>query len=96
MRRLWVLLLAGVLAICGLAVGSGVDNIRTARAQLEMVRQTNLTLDRENRAMYRTVQNLKQDNVAIERLCRNELGLVRANEIIYILPEKRKSHAEPN
>lgn len=87
LRYLWGTgLLSAVLLIAGLGVYQGVENIRQAEAQLMDVQQANHAMDKENRALYRTIQNLRQDRAAIERLCRNELGLVRNNEVIYKLP----------
>jgi cell division protein FtsB len=73
--------------LCGLGAAMGVNDINEAQAQLEQVRQVNWQLDKENRALYRTIQNLRQDPDALEKLCRSELGLVRANEIIYLEPQ---------
>jgi cell division protein FtsB len=87
-RRLWYLSGAAVLVlICGLGIAMGVNDINEAEAQLEQVRQANWRMDRENRSLYRTIQNLRQDPDALEKLCRSELGLVRANEIIYLDPQ---------
>ncbi len=86
-RNLWgLLLLCAIFAISGLGIYQGVENIRQAEGQLGMVLQTNHALDKENRVLYRSIQNLKQDRQALERLCRNELNLVRADEVIYQLP----------
>ena len=85
-RLLGLVFLCAIVLISGLGVFAGADNIRQAEAQLETVLQTNLELDKENRAMYRVVQQFKQSRAAMERLCRMELGMVRADEIIYQLP----------
>jgi cell division protein FtsB len=64
----------------------GMNDIKQAQAQWAQIRQNNLRLDKENRALYRTVQNLRQDPQALEKLCRSELGLVRPDEVIYLRP----------
>jgi cell division protein FtsB len=86
-RRLWyVLSLAIIGLICGLGLVMGMNEIQQAQTQFEQVRQSNLRLDKENRILYRTAQNLRQDPQALEKLCRSELGLIRPDEVIYVRP----------
>ena len=85
-RMWWLTVMAAIIAICGLGIYMGIDNIRQAGQQLESIQQANARIDRENRALYSTIQTLKQDRTALENLCRSELGLVRADEIVYLKP----------
>lgn len=78
---------AAVLLLCVLAAYLGGANIQQAQAKLDKVRATNLQLDRDNRAMYHTIQNLRLGGAALEQLCRAELNLMRSDEIVYILPK---------
>jgi cell division protein FtsB len=64
----------------------GLEKIRLAQATLDTVVQTNQRLDKENRVLYRLIKALQQDREAMERLCRDELGLARTDEIIYLQP----------
>lgn len=82
------LLIVVVAFICGLAVYLGNHNIAQAVAQLDKVQKVNLDIDKENRAMYRNIQSLRLGGQALEKLCRAELGLVRGDEIIYLLPKE--------
>jgi cell division protein FtsB len=81
-----LVILSVVFIFCGVMVSMGVEKIRLAQATLDTVAQTNQRMDKENRILYHITQALKQDQGAMEQLCRDELGLVRADEIIYLQP----------
>ncbi len=86
LRGLWwpVLLLAAVL-VSGLALGRGFANLHNLQEELRQVRQTNQRLDQDNRAMYRLALRLRGEGEAMERVCRQEGGLVRPDEVVYQL-----------
>lgn len=54
-------------------------------AQLAQQKAANETLRRRNEAMLAEVQDLKQGSEAIEERARNDLGMVRRDEIFYRL-----------
>lgn len=86
LRGLWwpVLMLAAVL-VSGLALGRGFANLHNLREELKQVRQTNQRLDQDNRAMYRLALRLRGEGETMERVCRQEGGLVRPDEVVYQL-----------
>lgn len=52
-------------------------------AEYERLVETNLELQRDNRALARQIRGLKDDLSAIERVARDELGLVRPGDIVF-------------
>jgi cell division protein FtsB len=79
----WPAILLTVMVICGVTLYRGFTNFNKVQDELAQVRQTNQRLDAENRALYRKVQRLRSDTKAQERAARQEMGLVRADELVY-------------
>ena len=79
----WPAILLVVVVICGVTLYRGFANFNKVQDELAQVRQTNQRLDAENRALYRKVQRLRSDAKAQERAVRREMGLVRADELVY-------------
>lgn len=75
-----------VVAICLLFAYRGTAQLSSLRAELTEINEQNLHLDLANRDLYRRVQRLRDDPQAIEQACREELGLLRADEIVYKRP----------
>lgn len=48
-------------------------------------------LEQENRRLQAEIEALKKDPKAIERLARQELGMVREDEIVYQFPPQKKA-----
>ncbi len=90
----WPVVAAGVLVVSGFLVSHGLDNLKQVREELKQVRQTNQRLERENRALYRTVLRLRSDPQALERVVRRDLGVVRADEVVYQDPSAPGSLAK--
>ncbi|MFH1060375.1 MAG: septum formation initiator family protein [Pseudomonadota bacterium] len=81
----WPLVLAAAVLVSGVTLGRGFANLHQLREELNQVRQTNQRLDRENRAMYRLALRLRGEGEALERVVRQEAGLVRPGELVYQL-----------
>jgi cell division protein FtsB len=79
----WPLALAVALVLSGVAVTKGYANLGAAREELDQARQTNRRLEKDNRALYRTVLRLRGDPQAAERACRRDMGVVRPDEVVY-------------
>jgi cell division protein FtsB len=79
----WPVVAAGVLVISAFLVMRGLANLNQMQEELKQVRQANQRLERDNRAVYRTVLRLRSDSQALERAVRRDMGLVRADEMIY-------------
>ena len=84
----WVLPL-GLLAFAVVLVpvrmfeAEGVPRYRQLRAELEEVRIQNERLARNVDELTRAVNGLKSDPRAIERVARDELGMIRDDEVVF-------------
>lgn len=82
----WPLLLVAGLLLGSATVYQGAVNLEGIREDLAQVKAMNQRLDRENRALYRKVQQLRSNPRAVEQAARLKMGLVRSDEVIYRLP----------
>lgn len=94
-RLWWPLILAAVLALCALVLWRGVVKLSGLQEELAAARQSNARLDKENRALYRQVQRLRQDKTALERAARRDMGLVGDDEVVYTGPGKKAPAQRP-
>lgn len=60
--------------------------VRAERLEQELgrIQQGNRELVQENRELRRQIERLKHDPAAVEQVARDDLGLVRPNEVIYL------------
>ncbi len=86
-------LLPFLLLICSIVVvplrmldEEGLPRYRALRAELRQVREANRRARREVRNLQRSVHRLRQDPAAIERIARDELGMLRDDEILFQFP----------
>lgn len=100
-QRPWrsVALLAGVGALVALAAGGlkswrDYEQVRSREARLE----SEIAGAQERiRALERTVDRLTDDPATLDRLAREQLGLVRPDEVVIVLPEPPAAEpATPN
>lgn len=91
----WSAILLTVIVICGVTLYRGFTNFNKVQDELTLVRETNQRLDAENRALYRKVQRLRSDARTQERAVRQEMGLVRADELVYQDSNALKKEAKP-
>jgi cell division protein FtsB len=84
------------IGLLALAIGSvpvmmfsreGLPRLRTVQAELETVEAENLELRREIETLRVRVKTLRDDPAAVERLARDELGMVRQSEVVFQFPE---------
>ena len=77
------LLIVAVVAVPLLVLrADGLPRYRALRTALTELRQDNETLRAEVRALARQTEALKTDLATIERIARDELGMVREGEIV--------------
>lgn len=61
----------------------GLPRYRKLRGQLEHIERENAALNREIRRLEREVRGLARDPEAVERIARDELGLLREGEVLF-------------
>ncbi|HEY3593315.1 MAG TPA: septum formation initiator family protein [Polyangiaceae bacterium] len=66
----------------------GVPRWRSLSHELGEVEAESSDLRREIQELRSTVQRLRQDPVAVERIARDELGLVRSTELVFQFPRQ--------
>jgi cell division protein FtsB len=65
----------------------GLPRLRALETQLERVRAENERIEREVHALHRQVDALRSDPQALERVARDELGMLREGELVFQFPE---------
>lgn len=89
MRRPAVVLPFALLMLALVAVplrildAEGLPRYRALRAELRAVRFSNAATRREVRALKRRVERLRADPSAVERIARDELGMLREGETLF-------------
>ncbi len=63
----------------------GVTHILRLENDLDRLAQENQTLEKRNEDLLRKIKTLKHDRKEIEKVARDELGLVRSEDIVFIL-----------
>jgi cell division protein FtsB len=61
----------------------GLPRYRKLRHELERVRTENTVLTRDISRLSRDVEGLRHDPEAVERIARDELGMVRDDEVLF-------------
>ncbi|MGH9456038.1 MAG: FtsB family cell division protein [Thermoanaerobaculia bacterium] len=87
-----VVLLSGVLTVVFLVSfvfsEEGISELRTARARVHTLRQEIEQLERENARLRSEVESLEQSDFAVERIAREDLGMAKEGEVVYMLPKE--------
>ncbi len=82
------LLIGSIVAVPLLVLGEqGLPRYRALRDELHEVRRHDERLREEVRQLAHEVRALRSDERAIERIARDELGMVREGEIVFQFPE---------
>lgn len=64
----------------------GLPRYRKLREQLERTRADNVTLTKQIDKLSREVRALRHDPYAVERIARDELGMLREGEVLFQFP----------
>lgn len=88
----WVLpfglLLVSIVSVpLGILDEQGLPRFRALKAERAEVERLNDRLRRDVEQLQRDVDGLRTDPAAIERIARDELGMIRADEILFQFPE---------
>jgi cell division protein FtsB len=83
-------LLASIIVVIALVVGSffgdrGILNLRSARTRTQVLAHEVEDLRADNAHLSAQIHALRTDPRAVERLAREELGLARADEVVFVL-----------
>jgi len=65
----------------------GIPEVRRLRAERDKVLAELRALKEEEDALWREIEDLRKNPRAIERLARENLGMIRRGEVIFLLPE---------
>lgn len=66
----------------------GLPRFRQLKTELEEVRGSNAELVREIAALKREIDSLRSDTRYVERIARDELGMVRPEEFVFQFPPR--------
>ncbi|HXX69760.1 MAG TPA: septum formation initiator family protein [Polyangiaceae bacterium] len=61
----------------------GLPRVRSLQREVEQVDKENAELKAEVERLRATVRDLRDDPAAVERIARDELGLVRKSEVVF-------------
>ncbi len=82
-----ILIIFGFLFVIGLGKRGAAD-LYQLKLERDRLQVANLKLQKKNRALYRTIERLKNDPDFVENIARTELGMTRRDEVV-ILRKKR-------
>lgn len=79
-----------LLVVVGLGIygWEGVVRLRQMRSQLEMLERDNASLRQQAERLSQTIDRLRNDPAYLERIAREEQGLVRPGETILKFPPR--------
>jgi len=82
-----LLLTAAVGLPLGLFGSKGLDRVRRLSLELQEFEEANRSIRRENEALRRQIRALHSDPGYIEKIARDELGLIGPQEVVYQFPD---------
>lgn len=91
-KRPWYLILWPLVVLTSVLLiiwsPNGLLHLRQLHLEHQELTSRNIVLEKENHQLYQQISRLRNDPVAIERLARQELGLVKEGELIFqfVLP----------
>lgn len=62
---------------------NGLLELRRKNITLQQLLEENARLAKENRKMYRTIDRLQNDATFVENVARQDLGMIRSDELIF-------------
>jgi cell division protein FtsB len=84
---------AGVLLVDALVGDKGLMERLRARRQLQQAEASLASIRQENAQMREYVRRLNEDSTLIELLAREELGLIRPGEVLFIIKDAERPAA---
>jgi cell division protein FtsB len=77
-----------VFAISFVFSDRGLPELQHARTRVADLRADIATLQSENARLRAEIESVKKSSYAIERIAREDLGMSRKGEVVYMLPKK--------
>jgi cell division protein FtsB len=88
-----VTLLGGVLAVVfGLSFffsNRGIADLQQARKRVDRLRGDIVRLQAENTRLRGEIESVKKSTYAVERIAREDLGMSKKGEVVYMLPKQQ-------
>ena len=87
-----VVLLSGVLSIVFLISfffsDRGIAELQHARTRVATLHSNITKLEQENARLRAEIESVKKSSYAVERIAREDLGMSKPGEVVYMLPKK--------
>ena len=87
-----VILLSGVLTVVFLISfffsDRGIAELQDSRKQVSDLRADIQRLEAENARLRAEIESVKKSTYAVERIAREDLGMSKKGEVVYMLPKK--------
>jgi cell division protein FtsB len=85
----------GLLLVVAVFSDTGILHLRRLRAEVETLHRDVQALEAENERLSRAIAELRHDPAALERIAREELGLVRPGERVLRFPRSPETRRSP-
>ncbi|HUT77417.1 MAG TPA: septum formation initiator family protein [Polyangia bacterium] len=82
-----LLLTAAVLVPLKVFDSNGLDRVRRLTLELQSIEEANQLIRRENEALRQQIRAFHSDPGYIEKIARDELGLIGPSEVVYQFPD---------
>ena len=87
-----VMLVAGILAVIFVSSfffsGRATAQLQQARARVATLQSDVKKLEAENARLRAEIDSVRRSTYAVERIAREELGMSKRGEIVYLIPKK--------
>lgn len=90
-RRIILILSIGFVVADSLFWGNGIPKIFQLKRKLNNIQTRIEAIKKENADLEATIEKLRSNPLTIETIAREELGMARPGEIIYLLPIERNN-----
>jgi cell division protein FtsB len=90
-RRIILILSIGFVVADSLFFGKGIPKVFRLKRKLNNIQTRIEEIKKENTALEVAIEKLRSNPLTIETIAREELGMARPGEIIYLLPIERNN-----
>lgn len=86
--------LLAVLVMSFLISREGISELQRARQRVSDLQKRIEALEAENARLETEIRSLQESNFAMERIAREDLGMAREGEVVYMLPKEEATEEE--